>query len=748
MFIFGWGPRETLMDSGQFDCPVCQATTPFQHRRRRRWMTFFFIPVIPISSSHDFIRCQACQSGIPLDALLGESTPPARLSRQALVGMICGLFSLLTFCVPSLSLPNALCAIALGHVALRDIHKSRQSVDGRSLAIAALGFGYTALILSASIGWRSLFGPQDFAGVDPAGAVAGATTDALGDEGTFGVSDSPNEAFKNAEYAIASKRGQPAGRGNGPQAIRLANLFAERLQEVSEEVFDSDRQPLLQLSDGEYLTFCELHPDRVLFLVHVPSYRKFTGDAKKALAQLAWLAAQSTAAGQLQGEAKLGVGLRGILTYGDILLGTAPTSTEDVVTPFRAGDKEDLIAFFAAPAANRASPAPQADVDAQPLAQSSAATGSPDSIFDPPVPGSPSLAPGLPSADSFAPQPPMPSAQPSLSDIASAKPVASAAPTRSRPTPKLDFVNQISVERVASIETESWGTTSLALSPDGKWLAAGKLDEKLALFDVASGKLIGQPYSLSQSGQVTAVTFSATGDHLIAGGYGGKTFAWQVTPEGRLTNEQESFRFDSEIVALTTSPKFAFFMGASRKGTVAWQPFGAKKAQPRLMQQFQNEVHAVWLPASGDEALATDGTRLVRFSLRDGEATDSDDLGIRSARLASFSRSGKRLVVADSNTLHLLDLRQVPSRRSIRLPRGEMAYGSRFHPGENWVAVGMRAKVALYDFDRAELIAYADAESVSYQKNLDFSSDGTLLAATSDSARDSIKVFRLANATP
>ena len=302
--------------------------------------------------------------------------------------------------------------------------------------------------------------------------------------------------------------------------------------------------------------------------------------------------------------------------------------------------------------------------------------------------------------------------------------------------------------RVASIETTSWGTTSIALSPNGKWLAAGKPDDKLALFDVASGKPIGQPYSLPQSGQVTAVTFSAAGDHLIAGGYSGKTFAWQVTPDGRLTREQEAFRFDSEIVTLTTSPTFAFFMGASRKGTVAWQPFGNNKAQPRLMQQFQKGVHAVWLPVSGDEAMATDGSRLIRFSLRDGEASDSDDLGIKSARLAGFGRSGKRLVIADSNTLHLVDLTQVTSRRSIRLPRGEMAYSLKFHPQENWVAVGMRAKVALFDFDRAELIAYADAESVSYQKNLDFSSDGSLLAAASDSARDSIKLYHLANATP
>lgn len=747
MFIFGSGFRDTLMESGQFDCPVCLAKTQFEHLRKRRWVTFFFIPFIPISSTKDFIRCQACQSVMPIEALLGESSPPARLSLQALVGMICGLFSLLSFCVYSISIPNAFCAIALGHVALRDIKKNRPNVDGRSLAIAALAFGYPALILSSLIGWRSLSRPEGFAGNDPSVDSAVATADTFGDEGTFGVSDSPNEAFKNAEYEIASKRDQPAGRGNSPQAIELANLFAERIKEVSDEIFTADRKPLLQLSDGEYLTFCELHRDRVLFLVHVPSYRKFTGDAKKALSQLAWLAAQSTAAGQLQGEAKLGVGLRGVITYGDILLGTAPASTEDTVTPFRAGDKDDLIAFFVAPVTNTPNSAPLANVDALSLAQNDTADTA-DSIFDPPMPGNANLAPGFPSTNPFAPQPPAPPDQPAIGDVASASPIASAAPTRNRPTPKIDFVNQISVQPVASIETESWGTTSIALSPDGKWLAAGKMDDKLALFDVASGKAIGQPYSLPQSGQVTAVTFSAAGDHLIAGGYSGKTFAWQVSPDGSLTNEQEMFRFDSEIVGLATSPKFAFFMGSSRKGTIAWQPFGANKAQPRLMQQFQKVVHAVWLPESGDQAMATDGARLIRFSLRDAEASASDDLAIKSARFAIFSKSGKRLAVADFNTLHLIDLTQVTSRRSIRLPRGEMAYGLKFHPQENWVAVGMLGKVALFDFDQAELIAYADAESVSYQKNLDFSSDGQLLAATSDNARGSIKLFRLAHATP
>ena len=307
----------------------------------------------------------------------------------------------------------------------------------------------------------------------------------------------------------------------------------------------------------------------------------------------------------------------------------------------------------------------------------------------------------------------------------------------------IDFANKISVELSGAIENTSWGTTSIALSPDAKWLAAGKMDDKLALFEVATGKPIGEPYPLLQAGQVTAVAFSAQGDHLVAGGYSGKTFAWQVSHDGRLLNEQEFFRFDSEIVTLATSPKFGFFIGASRKGTVAWQPFGLQKSQPRLMQQFQKEVCAVWLPSSGDEAMATDGARWIRFSLRDGEVSESDDLGIKSANLACFSRSGKRLVIADFNTLHLTDLAQRTSRKSIKLPRGDMAYALKFHPQENWVAVGMRGKVALFDFDRAELIAYADAESVFYQTNLEFSSDGRSLAATSDSARDTIKIFHI-----
>jgi hypothetical protein len=60
----------------------------------------------------------------------------------------------------------------------------------------------------------------------------------------------------------------------------------------------------------------------------------------------------------------------------------------------------------------------------------------------------------------------------------------------------------------------------------------------------------------------------------------------------------------------------------------------------------------------------------------------------------------------------------------------------------------MRAKVGIYDFDKGELIAYADPESIFYQKTIDFSADGNFLATTSETAQDAIRVFRLSDPVP
>jgi zinc-ribbon family len=68
MLIFGWGDRPKFVASGSFPCPVCKTDTNYVHLRHRRWLTFFFIPVIPLSKPFDTVACQKCQSSIPISS--------------------------------------------------------------------------------------------------------------------------------------------------------------------------------------------------------------------------------------------------------------------------------------------------------------------------------------------------------------------------------------------------------------------------------------------------------------------------------------------------------------------------------------------------------------------------------------------------------------------------------------------------------------------------------------------------------
>ena len=237
MLIFGWGDRPTIIDNGSFGCPICKTKTNFIHLRHRRWMTFFFVPIIPLSKSFDTIACQKCQSKIPIKAIHGDSiagSANARLSLAALFGMLLSFVSLLTFCIFIVAFPLAIISVTLGHLALRDIRLHRPNVDGRWQAITALALGYPALILSMLVG---IFVLNSLMRSNPKGPEAIQSSDGVFDapeSGRFEISDSSSEALKAAEYEIASKRDKPAGRGNSPEAIKLANAFATRMKEVSD----------------------------------------------------------------------------------------------------------------------------------------------------------------------------------------------------------------------------------------------------------------------------------------------------------------------------------------------------------------------------------------------------------------------------------------------------------------------------------------------------------------------------------
>jgi hypothetical protein len=135
--------------------------------------------------------------------------------------------------------------------------------------------------------------------------------------------------FGKADAQIDSFQGTNAF-GNSPEAVALARSFSESLKAGRARMFTPGfKVEILESTKGEFMTYCELHAGECAFIVHVPHLRKFEKnmlekvDARKLLAQLAWVTAQDVLKKQGAGKPRmeLAVGLRGISQYGPIMLG-------------------------------------------------------------------------------------------------------------------------------------------------------------------------------------------------------------------------------------------------------------------------------------------------------------------------------------------------------------------------------------------------------------------------------------------
>jgi len=62
LIIFGTRGVTYSTGRGEFHCPECDARRPYQHKRVRRFITLYFIPIIPLDVIGEYVECQHCRA--------------------------------------------------------------------------------------------------------------------------------------------------------------------------------------------------------------------------------------------------------------------------------------------------------------------------------------------------------------------------------------------------------------------------------------------------------------------------------------------------------------------------------------------------------------------------------------------------------------------------------------------------------------------------------------------------------------
>lgn len=759
MIIYGTRTSESTIGQGGFDCPRCRTPQGFRHVVMKRWFTLYFIPVIPLGQVGEQVECLGCCSrfapevaiGLPgtetLSAIVldeGEPLPRGALPRAsplpssapfASTSLLLGLLSPFLLCACGLSILSSLGAIVTGHLALVRINRSGGKLAGRGMALSGLALGYVLLLVSVLF-WVRL-GPMLYGSLQNA--------DNRADDPKALADKTPEERLLDAELRVLSPGTDGVATGNTREAKEIAEAYSALLKTTRDELFTKDRERMLTLTTGQFIVHCELHADRCALIVHVPAYRDFTNDAKEVLEMSAWVLAQEAVEGKIPPGSKLAVGLRGTIRYGAVMEGRVAAGDE--VDDFMRRDRDDLVAYFPATVVEAAR---DGDATLEPAGNDSAPQPADVAAAETPAPSEPPLVASISPMESLPPDPPSPTPEPVPAEPKPAEPVEPmpSAPRRKarppRPAPAVPQAAPLPAvgEVVATFPDLGWSVQSLAFAPGGRFLAAGKIDSSVHVFDVEKGSHVQAATDLRDLGQVTGLAFSFDGSRLFAAGYSGVIRSWQVGADGRLKAAEPLHGHAKSVTCLVASPAAKFVASGSAAGELVWQSYANSAQPPRSLTALERGVLAIHLPPDRLEGLATDGRRLIEFDLREGKVIRSLELGRSSAQVAAFSSDGAQLALLQGHEIRLCDAKTGDSLATVPAA-AQMQWAAAFLPSGKGLVSGGQGEATLWRLPDGEPAARVDLGGALYIQTLALSADSKLLAAIPAAAGQTLTVVRL-----
>lgn len=219
---------------------------------------------------------------------------------------------------------------------------------------------------------------------------------------------------------------------------------------------------------------------------------------------------------------------------------------------------------------------------------------------------------------------------------------------------------------LAVIEGIQWGVNCLAVSPDGQWVAAGKIDNQLMVFEARTGvrtQLIEKVLP-SAHAPVSHVCFSPSGQHLLAASFSGQIQVFEVNAAGQLEWQNSMGEHRSEVLTMRFSADGkTVFSGGRDQQLIAWDLATAQ--QRAVGQGFKQAVLDIWPDPEQGRVLAVDQSGTIsEFGTELGEPVRQSSPRSLFAQYGVISGDGSTALLGsgrDVQRLRVSDGQQLPA---------------------------------------------------------------------------------------